>query len=122
MHGDDPGGDGHGTAGDVRWRWLCGVAGKGMREKVGPEGVVETGEGGDDGQPVEEGEVAAEDEDDLKKDHDDAGDMAGDAWPKAKSGATSSASQLNQTPILSRRCGRKWNQRLKGPGMGWVSK
>ena len=42
--------------------------------------------------------------------------------PKAKSGATSSASQLNQTPIRSRRRGRKWNHRLKGPGMGWVSK
>lgn len=42
--------------------------------------------------------------------------------PKANNGATSSASQLYQTPNFRRKCGRKWNHRLNGPGRGWVSK
>src|SRR5262245_58921381 len=39
---------------------------------------------------------------------------------KANQGAISSASQLYQTPNLSNTCGRKWNQRVNGPGMGCV--
>jgi hypothetical protein len=42
--------------------------------------------------------------------------------PKANQGATSSASQLYQTPNFRKKCGRKWNHRLSGPGRGWVSK
>lgn len=41
---------------------------------------------------------------------------------KTNSGATSSASQLNHTPTLSQKCGRKLNQRVNGPGIGCVSK
>src|ERR1700754_818285 len=41
---------------------------------------------------------------------------------KTNQGATSSASQLYQTPNLSTRRGRKWNHLLSGPGRGWVSK
>src|SRR5690349_17994315 len=41
---------------------------------------------------------------------------------KTKTGAISSASQLNHTPALKTEWGRKWNQRLSGPGIGWVSK
>src|SRR5581483_11711789 len=53
-----------------------GAAGEGARKEAAPAGVVETGEGRDEGEPVEEGKIAAGDECQLKGDHDGASGAA----------------------------------------------
>lgn len=82
--GDDPGGSDHRFGGLGGCFGCCGFLDDGFWEDLFPEAVVEAGEGGNDGEPVEKGEVTAQDQDDLEEDHDDTGDMAGDAGPEGE--------------------------------------
>ena len=88
-----------------------------------PEPIVETGERGEDGQPVEEREVAGDDERELKgNDNGSPRYNVPRAARRGRTATTSSTTKVQITPNCKTGCGRKWNQRLMGFGIGCVSK